>query len=72
MLSGETLLAKSEIKFPLCFKGVGAGGGGIRFGVLIKLASYYYWGTIQRLARDRQEWLNFVAALHAKPAYGHE
>ena len=38
VLSGETLPAESEIKFPLCFKGVGAGGGGIRFGVLIKLA----------------------------------
>ena len=33
---------------------------------------HHTWGTIQRLARDRQEWLNFVAALHAKPAYGHE
>ena len=33
---------------------------------------HHTWGTIQRLARDRQEWLNFVAALHAKPAYGHK
>ena len=33
---------------------------------------HHTWGTIQRLARDRQEWLNFVAALHAKSAYAHE
>ena len=26
------------------------------------------WGSIQRLAQDRHEWLSFVAALHAKPA----
>ena len=25
------------------------------------------WGSIQRLAQDRHEWLSFVAALHAKP-----
>ena len=30
------------------------------------------WGSIQRLAQDRHEWLSFVAALHAKPTSGHE
>ena len=33
---------------------------------------HHSWGTVQKLARDRQEWHSFVAALHAKMAYGHE
>ena len=33
---------------------------------------HHTWGTIQKLARDRQKWRTFVAALRARPAYGHE
>ena len=30
------------------------------------------WGTIQKKAQNRQEWKDFVAALHAKKHNGHE
>ena len=33
---------------------------------------HHTWGTIQKLAQNRQEWRAFVAALHARRHNGHE
>ena len=33
---------------------------------------HHSWGSIQKLARDRQEWHSFVAALHANMVYRHK
>ena len=33
---------------------------------------HYTWGTVQKLAQNRQEWGTFVAALHANWHNGYE